>query len=261
MSYEYSLVLFTVLGQLAAGIALLVCLTGLHEHPAAERRAWRAVLALGVVAMVAAASHLHSLGPAFFSLNGLGSSWISREICLGAVFGVLVLLRLTGVLPEKGNWLTGAAGVCFVLAMAQIYAGNRSAPLWNTGGSVLSFVASMLLLGGAGIMAVAPEARQDGRLRVSLGVSVVGGLFALALPAFWLGGMQASLDPMLLGVFSTAAVCMTLTQTVCYAAGGVIMVCGMPRRSAFIYLGAALLLAGTIVGRMLFYAANIRLGF
>ena len=260
MTYQYSLVFFTVLGQLAAGIVLLICLTNLHEHPKAERRAWQVAFVLGVIASVAAALHLHSLAPAVFSLKGVGSSWLSREILAGVVFGVLVLLRLGNVVTERINWLAGLAGIAFVLIMSQVYFQNNAVPLWHTWGSVLSFVATMLLLGGVAIMVIAPETRKSPRLAISLSAATVGGLFALALPAFWLGGMLTALDPVLLGVFSTVAICVTLTQTACYAVGGVMMAYGLPRNNTWIYLGSALLLVGAIAGRMLFYAANIRLG-
>lgn len=260
MSYEYTLVIFTVLGQLAAGIVLLLCLTGLHAHPEAERRAWKAVLILGVVASVSAALHLRSLGPAVYSMGNVGSSWLSREILAGAVFGVLAVLRLTNVLKAGANWLTAVAGIAFVLTMSQVYAQNAVAPLWNTWGSPLSFLGTMLLLGGAAILVVAPEARRNQALVVSLSAALVGAVFTLVLPAFWLGGMLRSLDPVLLGVFSTAAVGLTLTQTACFATGGVLMACGISRARGLLLAGFVLLLAGAVVGRMLFYAANIRLG-
>jgi len=260
MTYEYPLVLFTVFGQLAAGVALLICLTNLREHPKAELRAWRAALLLGLVAFAAAAFHLHSLSPAVFSLNGVGSSWLSREILAGVLFGGLMALRLFGLVPARANWLVGLAGLGFVLAMSQVYGQNSAAPLWSTWGSPISFLATMLLLGGAAVLVLAPEARENPRLVVSLSAAVAGGLFALVLPAFWLGGMRASLDPVLLGVFSSAAICMTLTQTACYAAGGILMAWGVQRKGAVLPVGFLLLLAGAVVGRMLFYAANIRLG-
>lgn len=260
MSYEYSLVIFTVLGQLAAGIALLVCLTGMRAHPEAERRAWIWVLGAGALGAVAAALHLSAFGPAPLSLSRVGSSWLSREILAGGIFGALVVLRLLNVLKAGANWLAGIAAIAFVLAMSQVYSQNVVAPLWNTWGSPISFLATMLLLGGTAILVLAPEARHDGRLTISLSASLIGGFFALALPAFWLGGMLSSLDPVLLGVFATAAAGMTLTQTACYAAGGVLMACGVARARGLLYTGFALLLLGAVVGRMLFYAANIRLG-
>ena len=261
MQYELSLVCFTVLGQLAGGIALAVWLAGLDRFPDVERRAWMLALGAGIVGMVGAASHLSSLGSAFYSLSGLGASWLSREIAAGAIFGAVVLLRFLGVLKAPMNWLVAVLGVAFVLVMAQIYGQNNVSPLWNNAGASLSFLAAMCLLGGAAAPALAGAKADDRIGRVSALGLLVGATASAVLPVFWVKGVLTGLDPAALGVFSTAVICMSLTQMAGIILGGACLVWGFPRKSALFWPGFALILAATVVGRMLFYASNIKVGF
>lgn len=257
MTYEYPLVFFTVFGQLSAGIALLVWLTGLQKHQAEERMAWIVALAALVVSGASAVLHLQSYLPAAFALSNVGSSWLSREILMGAVFFVLIGLRFFNVLSARFNWLVGLGGVAFVLVMSQIYVQNASVPLWNSWGTALAFLGTMLLLGGSAVLALAPEGWERPAIAASVSAALVGGLLALSQPAFWLGGMLAPLNPAMLGVFASAAICVTLTQAACYAAGGVLTAYGVPGRRGFVRIGFVAVLVGAVVGRMLFYAANI----
>ncbi|MBG0789979.1 MAG: dimethyl sulfoxide reductase anchor subunit [Desulfovibrionaceae bacterium] len=260
MTYEYPLVFFTVLGQLAAGIALLICLTGLQKHPAEERRAWIVSLATLAVAGVSAFFHLQSFGATPFALSNVGSSWLSREILLGAIFFVLIALRVWNVLKAGTNWLVGIVGVIFVLVMSQIYAQNAVAPLWHSWGPILSFLGTMLLLGGTAVLALAPDAWERPAVVAGVSSALVGGLFALSMPIFWVGGVLSPLNPVLLGTFATATICVTLTQMTCFAAGGVLTAFGVPGKRMLAQIGFVIILVGAVVGRMLFYAANIRLG-
>ncbi|WFS63153.1 dimethyl sulfoxide reductase anchor subunit [Pseudodesulfovibrio thermohalotolerans] len=257
MTYEYPLVFFTVFGQLSAGIALLVWLTGLRKHPAEERLAWLVALAALAVSGLSAALHLQSYLPAAFALSNVGSSWLSREILMGVVFFVLIGLRVFNVLPAGLNWLVGIGGVAFVLVMSQIYVQNASVPLWNSWGTALAFLGTMLLLGGTAALALAPEGWGRSAVAASVSAAVAGALLALSLPAFWLGGMMAPLNPVMLGVFASAAICVTLTQAACYAVGGALAAYGVPGRRGLVRIGFVVVLVGAVVGRMLFYAANI----
>ncbi len=261
LSYEFSLVFFTVFGQTAAGITLMIWLTGLRRWPAAERRAWLAALAFGIVAIIASATHLRSLLPAPYSVTGVGASWLSREILAGGIFGVLVLLRVLRVFTAGFNPVLGVLSVCFILVMAQIYFQNSIVPLWNTWGTIVVFLASMPLLGGAGVAALSPEMKESRPLKTALGAFLLGATFSLAMPAFWLRGVLSPIDPFPLQTFTTAATCMTLIQMAGYVIGGWLLIRGVPNKTPLAIIGWALVIAGAVAGRMLFYAANLKIGF
>ena len=260
MTYEFSLSIFTVFGQLAAGMALMIWLTRLHRFPEVERRAWKVSLALGILAVIAAALHLSVLLPAPLSITKFGSSWLSREIVVGIIFGILMLLRIFSVIKEGLNWLPAIAGICFVLVMSQVYFQNVIVPMWNTWGIVINFIAT-LLLGSTAIMAIAPETRKDDALRTCAAAAFLGAVFSLAMPVFWLGSMLAPLEPAMLDTFAIAAICLTLSQMACFSLGGILIIYGLPNKQGLIYLGAILVVVGAVLGRMLFYAANIKIGF
>ena len=261
MSYEFNLVLFTVFGQLAAGLALLAWLTCLHRYPAAERRVWLAVVLSGIIALAGGLPHFTALSPMPFALAGLGSSWLSAEILAGIVFGAAVLLRVGKILKGKHNFLPGILGVVFVLLMAQVYFQNPVLPLWSTWGTILGFLAAMLVLSGAVLPILAPEARSDACfLKASLFAFLAGAIFISVLPIFWLAGVLLPLDPQILRVFVTAAVCMGLTQMAALTVGGILLAASLPNRHILAGLGACLVVAGVLVGRMLFYAAQIKIG-
>ncbi len=261
LSYEFSLVFFTVFGQTAAGLVLLIWLTGLRRWPKAERRAWLVALAFGIVAIISSATHLHSLAPAPYSITGVGSSWLSREILAGGIFGILVLLRVLKVFKAGFNPILGILSICFTLVMTQIYFQNSIVPLWNTWGAFVVFLATMPLLGGAGIAALSPEIKEIRPLKTVFGAFLLGAVFSLAMPIFWLQGVLSPLDPFLLQTFTTAAICMGLTQMAGYVIGGFLLICGVPNKRPLAVLGWVVVIAGAVVGRMLFYAANLKVGF
>ncbi|MDR2826101.1 MAG: dimethyl sulfoxide reductase anchor subunit [Deltaproteobacteria bacterium] len=260
MTYEFNLVLFTVFGQLAAGIVLMIWLTGLRRYPESERRAWVAAVISGLLALVGGLPHLTSFSPVIHTLSGLGSSWMSLEILAGGIFGLLVLLRLLNVLKAALNPLLGILAIAFVLVITQIYFQNDVVPLWNTWGTIIAFLSVMLALGGVALPVLAPEVRDSGNLKICLYTFIVGVIFSSALPVFWLGSILAPVNQQILPSFTSAAICMTLTQMGAFALGGIITVAAMPKRPILAGFGAILVLVGALTGRMLFYAANIKLG-
>lgn len=257
MPYEYSLVCFTVFGQLAAGLALLIWLAGLDRFPEIEWAGWSMALVSGIIAAVGATLHLSNPFAGVYSVTQFQHAWLSREILCGAVFGLLVLLRLRGVIGENLNALVGIVGLAFVLVMARVYR-VEIMPLWNTAGTELAFLGTALMLGGAGVAALAvlrdPRA-PDCRIVTTGAVACLAGMVGVASqPLFWLGVMPQVAGSALYGSFTTAAVCMGLTQLGAIVVGAVCMLIG--RRGLALWFGALLVLSGAVVGRMLFYAAS-----
>lgn len=255
MQYEYSLVCFTVFGQMAAGISMLIWLAGLDRFPEIEWVAWLVALATGVLAAIGATLHLSNPFAGVYSVTQIHQAWLSREIICGAVFGLLVVLRLREVIPARLNWLIGVVGLAFVLVMARVYRAEIM-PFWNTAGTELSFVGSALVLGAATVAALMVFRRHEPDCRVSCAALLAGlaGLLCMvALPLFWLPQTPLVAAMPLFKTFATASLCMSLTAFVCVVAGGVCL----RAREVLLWPGLLLVIGGVIVGRMLFYAAAV----
>lgn len=93
MTAEWPLIAFTVLSQLAAGLAVFLALPG---RPA-SRTGWLSVFVVGAAGLLASLFHLGQPLRAASALNGLGTSWLSAE---GLLFGVFT--ALAGI-----TWLRG----------------------------------------------------------------------------------------------------------------------------------------------------------
>jgi len=131
---EWSLVLFTVLSQMAAGLAIMA--SGVRSQSGVMLPV---VAGLLVVAMVISTLHLGRPRKAWRSLLNLGSSWLSREIFLA---GALLMAAVSG-LP----WLAMPMAVVFLVGMGKVYM-QRTVPVWNSWRTPLAFLASAVVLGG-----------------------------------------------------------------------------------------------------------------
>lgn len=137
---ENSLVVFTLLTQMAAGMAVLAMFSGPLTTPV--------LLALGALISVAGLISLLHLGRplnAWRSLNHLKKSWLSREILMFGLFGSSWLL--CWAMPGMGKLPLAIFGGGLVYSMAQVYR-LRSIPAWDTKRTLLTFVVSAVVLGG-----------------------------------------------------------------------------------------------------------------
>jgi len=162
MGGEWSLVAFTITGQLAWGLYMFVGIPvyfGLADAGARLGRAGRLEFLLAVLALLTAATalslfHLHRPVKAYRTLVNLGRSWLSREILtlvlFGAAVSALAISERTGIGgPEAGRRLFvlgGLAGLLFVLAMSRLYM-LPSVPAWNGISTPLSFFLTAAALG------------------------------------------------------------------------------------------------------------------
>jgi DMSO reductase anchor subunit len=138
---ELPLVFFTLLTQMAAGIAvaalfsgplsmsLLIVIGGL-------------IIAAGLIAFL----HLGTPSNAWRAVLHLKKSWLSRELLMFGLFGVSWLLCL--FLPEMGQLPLAIFGVGLIYSMAQVYR-LRSISAWDTYRTLLAFVFSVMLLGSS----------------------------------------------------------------------------------------------------------------
>jgi anaerobic dimethyl sulfoxide reductase subunit C len=162
MLREWPLVAFTILGQTAAGISLLVFLPlALSDGDRWNARGREAVLmiiavvfALLVVAALLSFFHLRHPFRARRVLANLRTSWLSREILFELAF--MGFAALAFVLVRTGNTqslffkagLSGAAlaGILFLLSMGKLYR-LESVPSWDSAYTGISFFLTAVTLG------------------------------------------------------------------------------------------------------------------
>ncbi len=130
-----SLVVFTVLAQAAAGVALF------GGTPAIA-------LSLLVVAGAVVLLHLGRPGRARLATARWRRSWLSREVLLGMAFGAALVARL--LLPEGrvAAYVAALLGLFFVWAIANVYR-LRTVPAWDTWRTPAQFLGTAFLLGAA----------------------------------------------------------------------------------------------------------------
>jgi anaerobic dimethyl sulfoxide reductase subunit C (anchor subunit) len=161
---HWSLIIFTLLAQTAAGTIILGSI-GRHlfknsARPFTTEPVFRRSLILSSALMLTAASasffHLGTPLHAIYVLGNLGASWLSREILSVIMFtGILclwTLLYITGFNRRKMfTILEGATvvlGLILVFSMSRIYM-LQTVPVWNHMYTPLAFYASAFLLGTA----------------------------------------------------------------------------------------------------------------
>jgi DMSO reductase anchor subunit len=197
---ELPLVFFTLLTQMAVGLALVAALgqwlpaggpTGTSKLSSKTQLAWATVLGLLAVGVIAAFFHLGRPTGAVRMLSNLGTAWLSREILAFVAFGVLAAVTVAAAYRGSLNrWLalaTALVGALAVLATGMTYAAPSLVAIYN-GLPLVFFGLTALILGASiGSYFVPPE-------KQSLLVSVLGYSLAIALvvylviPFVWLSG-------------------------------------------------------------------------
>ncbi len=144
---ELPLILFTLCGQMAAGMCVFSLLV-----PTPKLQP----LAIGFLLVVAAIASLLHLGTplnAWRALNHLQKSWLSREILAFGLFGASWLAWMLERWFLRSDFfvlLAALAGLGLVHAMAQVYR-IKAVPGWNTWRTNAAFFLSAASLGLLGI--------------------------------------------------------------------------------------------------------------
>jgi DMSO reductase anchor subunit len=141
------LVAFTLLGQAAAGMAVLSSFAGPPGVPM--------LVTLGLLIAVAALASLFHLGHASRAWRtpaNAGRSALSREVVALGLFAAAWLHAW--FVPDWGRMTLALAGMALVHAMAEVYAID-AVPGWARWRTRAAFFASALLLGLVALLAVA----------------------------------------------------------------------------------------------------------
>jgi DMSO reductase anchor subunit len=148
---EVPLILFTLLGQLAAGgLWVLWMMTDRVKSPVNLFPHLVIGFSLGV-GMLASFAHLGTKKNAWRVLGHLSHSWLSREILFAGLFGLgwlsgTLLSVFRNQIALEAMALTSILGIGLVYSMSQVYR-IPAAPGWNTWRTNASFIVSALLLG------------------------------------------------------------------------------------------------------------------
>lgn len=235
-SAELPLVAFTLLAQMAAGMAAFALVFSPIPLPL--------LITIGILlgaGGLISFLHLGRQRNAWRAMTHLRKSWLSREILLAGLFGAawaltisLAWLQITSFVP----WLMAALGVGMVYSMARVYR-LESVPAWNTWRTPAAFFLSAGVLGVLGINLMIT----DSRWALAAGFALAVELF-LAFTAPHAANWQAGrLRIALLLLAVTAALVLTLFPT----AGG-------DWAAIVLFLIA---LAAATIGRWQFYAARL----
>jgi DMSO reductase anchor subunit len=192
---ELPLVIFTVLSQMAIGMALLSTARqwNIVDGPSVRTRIeWVTIGLLLALSIVASFFHLgHPLG-AVRMLANLGSAWLSREILGLGLFGILVALIFLAEWTGKMNrWLLILAAVVGLLALfatAMTYATPPSFEAINNALPLVFFGLTTVILGAAVSSYFAGAAWQPLLVSVLKTALIVSLVVNLLIPNMWLSG-------------------------------------------------------------------------
>jgi anaerobic dimethyl sulfoxide reductase subunit C len=191
LNSEWSLVLFTLFSQTAAGIMIAVLpFLFLNKNIRTGLIAKALYFATGLMAAALVLSFFHLNNPvnALYALSNLKTSWLSREIFMVSLFlFVLVMLNFifhfrkpTPKFYRAFVLAAAAIGAGMIYAMSKLYI-IPTVPPWNSASTMIEFYSSALLLGSAFVLAlffhyeikIGNSMRSDSRVKALLGLTVV----------------------------------------------------------------------------------------
>ena len=174
---EWSLVFFTTIAQLAAGIMIAVLpfvfvnnSSGYNQdgnvyakdhNGCAKLNHTALYFAAGLMLVALALSFFHLNNPvnAFYALSNLETSWLSREILMVSLFlfslvlvGLILYFRNLKVIYYRTFLLgTTVVGFIMVFSMSKLYM-IPTVPPWSSISTIIAFYSTVLLLGAAFVL-------------------------------------------------------------------------------------------------------------
>lgn len=197
-TWEWPLVLFTVLGQMAVGI--IICLWFLNRT--IDQKLFKnAVLASGILlglAMGISTFHLGHPFAAYRALTHLSTSWLSREILLFiltfAAWGYLFWLSTKpGKKVAGALGITASFGVLGIISSALIYTLPR-VPAWNNAGPILFFLLTTVILGTLTVAMLGRKTLKQEELRQLLQIALGGIIVSVILFILYFSLLGHSLE-------------------------------------------------------------------
>lgn len=262
---EWPLIWFTAGVQLSCGVALAVSVAQWLSPVAAlgARAEAIAVFPLATAALACSVLHLGRPFAAWRSFFNLGTSRLSTEVALTAMFAAASFLfsaswLLRGVAPLAVSCATAAFGLLAVVSSARIYT-VPAQRFWNSAWVPLSFLSSTLLLGS---VVVRPLLADTATAVLFARATQVGALGVLVSAGWMLTSLRRAQSRR----YSTpgARPLMSASRWAAWI-GSVLLAVLLPLASASLAAREALLLvaacavAGVLLGRSLMYSLGTRL--
>ncbi len=163
---EWALLLFTILGQAAAGLMIVLMIVrtyiaGKADSELADRLTVRSlymVVPIMALALFASLFHLGSPLHIVRAVPNIGSSWVSREVVIAVVFVAVAALYTYMQWRKAGGeglrvvvgWIAALLAAALVYAMGMVYMISTQ-PSWNTFATPVTFIVGSLLLGVLGM--------------------------------------------------------------------------------------------------------------
>lgn len=192
---DLPLVLFTLLSQIAVGLALVSATRqwATVEGPSLRTRMeWLTIGLILAAAIVASLFHLGNPWGAIRTLANLKSAWLSREVLGLAAFGVLVaMVFLSGVKGSPQGWLLKLAavvGLAALFATSMTYASPPSMPAVNNALPFAFFLLTAIILGVGLGSYFASDAQQPALQRILTNALIVSLALNLVVPCVWIAG-------------------------------------------------------------------------
>ncbi|MFV0481101.1 MAG: dimethyl sulfoxide reductase anchor subunit family protein [Campylobacteraceae bacterium] len=250
--HELPLVFFTVLSQIAVGLALITYISyrvNLSDL-AVLRKANVVALVLVAVAVVFSFFHLGKMFRVFNMLFGAGTSAMSNEIILcGAFFALLACTLFFGFIKKNEsleavfNMIALIVGLVFIWSITKVYT-IPTVINWDTPFTALQMWCTLLVGGGA--VAALVGARKLGIIALFVGV-----ILSFAFKPFYFSFL-GEISPMLTSEQTT----FWLVQLVCLAIAlffGAITLFKKENVASFLSIAAIAVVIGELSSRVAFY--------
>ncbi|NDV18658.1 hypothetical protein GO013_04390 [Pseudodesulfovibrio sp. JC047] len=286
---EWSLVIFTILVQTAIGMLLVSEVARMLSPSLAEKQfSWQlpAISLVTGVSLLCSLGHLGTPMHSVYTILNAGSSWLSREILATGSFFVSVVL-LTGVrIKSPKTQANGLALIACLLGLVTVFVMSRvymlqTVPVWDSVSTMLGFYGTTLVLGAiAGGTLYGFQSNRDGMLvkeespRIA-GTFIIAAVFGLGLKSVGIPldviAMDASNSLGISGIniltsggtfLFVGCVVLTFIGTAVFAWGvsRIIASGGMNAITNMSLCSFGLVLAGEVVGRLVFYGTYLRIG-
>lgn len=194
ITLELPLILFTLLTQMAVGLAVFAALrqwVTVEGFTLKARNEWIIILALIGLGVLAAFFHLGKPLGAIRMLANIGTAWLSREILTFALFGALAAVSFYMVYTKTANgWvfkLTALVGLMAVFATGMAYAGKAMDAINNLLPLVL-FMLTVFTLGPAVASYFVDHKAQDLLTTILTPTLFASLIVRFAVPLVWLSG-------------------------------------------------------------------------
>lgn len=223
--WEWPLILFTVLGQIAIGIILMLWWLDRNRDHLDTKLFNQGVYVAGgllIIALLASLLHLGHPFAAYRAIAHLGSSWLSREILLflltflGWIYLFLQSRHLTvsRVLGSRattimaaqtaaggqqtrnrslGLGITSVLGLLGVISSAMIYVLPR-VPAWNNVAPVLFFLLTMGLLGALSTLVLGGKLLKAAQNKLLLQISLSSTIASLLIFSIYASMLSGSVE-------------------------------------------------------------------